>query len=74
MLIDVLINPIRHRYRLIGTRIVEKWGYDMIGKFVHELPDPERLAIVLENYRIVVETKRPLFIRMLSSERHRPKS
>jgi hypothetical protein len=62
-LIDVERETLRFRYRLVGTWVVEKWGYDMTGKFVDELPDPERLALVLEKYQTVVETRQPLCIR-----------
>jgi hypothetical protein len=63
VLIDVQREPLRFRYRLVGTWVVEKWGYDMTGKFVDELPDPQRLALVLEKYHQVVETGQPLCIR-----------
>jgi hypothetical protein len=63
VLIDVQREPLRFRFRLVGTSVVEKWGYDMTGRFVDELPDPVRLALVLEKYREVVETGQPLCIR-----------
>jgi len=62
ILIDVLRDPLRFRYRLVGTTATTRWGYDMTGKFVDDLPTPERRAIILDQYRRVVESARPLAI------------
>jgi hypothetical protein len=59
-LIDVLYDPLRFRYRLHGSVIVERVGIDMTGKLVDEVAEPERRAFILENYRTVVATRQPL--------------
>lgn len=40
LLIDVLHDPLRFRYRLIGTRLTERIKRDMTGKFFDEIPEP----------------------------------
>lgn len=59
-LIDVLYDPLRFRYRLHGSVIVERVGIDLTGKLVDDVPEPERRAFILDNYRTVVETRQPL--------------
>lgn len=45
MLFDVVGQPPRFRYRLYGSRLAERSGYDMTGKWIDELPDPDNAAI-----------------------------
>jgi len=59
-LIDVLRDPPRFRVRLQGTLAASRLGYDMTGKFVDEVPDPEYRQVLLETYRGVVEQGRPM--------------
>ena len=59
-LIDVLYDPLRFRFRLHGSVIAGRVGTDMTGKLADEVPEPERRAFILENYRTVVETRQPL--------------
>lgn len=59
-LIDVLHDPLRFRYRLHGSVIVDRVGIDMTGKLVDEVPEPERRAFILDNYRTVITTRQPL--------------
>ena len=40
-IIDVARDPRRFSYRLVGTRIVQRDGYDMTGKSLDCLPDAE---------------------------------
>lgn len=40
LLIDVLREPLRFRYRLIGTRLTERMRRDMTGKFFDDIPEP----------------------------------
>jgi hypothetical protein len=73
-LIDVLHDPLRFRIRLQGTLAASRLGYDMTGRFVDEIPDPEYRQVVLQTYRDVVEQGRPLRdVRetMLDSRSHR---
>jgi hypothetical protein len=58
MLIDVLYQPLRFRYRLVGANLVGHIGYDMTGKFVEDHPEPARRAFAEESYRMTVATGR----------------
>lgn len=40
ILIDVLHDPLRFRYRLIGSWLTERIKRDMTGKFFDEVPEP----------------------------------
>lgn len=31
-LADVLYDPLRFRFRLIGTKIAQRWGFDLTGR------------------------------------------
>jgi hypothetical protein len=60
LLIDVLYDPLRFRYRLIGTNIVQRVGLDLTGQFVDTHPEPQFREAALQRYRKVVETRAPL--------------
>ncbi len=60
VLLDVLYAPLRFRFRLHGTALVLRSGYDMTGKMADELPNPTNRANLLERCRRVVETRRPV--------------
>ncbi|HXY98459.1 MAG TPA: PAS domain-containing protein [Stellaceae bacterium] len=60
-LIDVLGD--QFRYRLIGTALVEAFGRDYTGAFVHELFTGPRAGFVCALYRSVCEARRPVFNR-----------
>ncbi|HEX2116857.1 MAG TPA: PAS domain-containing protein [Alphaproteobacteria bacterium] len=59
-LIDVLHEPLRFRFRLQGTMAVSRLGYDLTGKLVDEIPDPEYRQITLATYRTIVEQGQPM--------------
>ncbi len=63
LLVDVLRAPLRFRYRLIGTNIVQPPAMDMNGRYVDEHPDPEFRKQALSVYTQVATTGRPLSIR-----------
>jgi len=48
MLLDVLHAPLRFRFRVYGTRLAARVGYDMTGKMVHDLPNAAHRAALLE--------------------------
>src|SRR5882672_8640859 len=50
VLLDVLFQPLRFRYRLVGSLIVARVSYDMTGKFLHEHPHPSYRDYMLECY------------------------
>ena len=62
MLVDVLYGPLRFRFRLHGTELALRAGYDMTGKMIGQLPDPENRGVLLERCQTLVETRRPIFV------------
>lgn len=53
LLVDVVDTdgaPRRFRYRLVGTRLTERYGFDPTGEFVDQHPDPTFRRIALEAY------------------------
>lgn len=54
MLFDVVGNPPRFRYRLYGSSLAERAGYDMTGKWVDDLPDPGNAELVNRQLRQLV--------------------
>jgi hypothetical protein len=58
-LVEVMRDPLRYRFRLDGTRQVERFGVDMTGKTLDELPDSTMRAITERSYREVVTAGRP---------------
>src|SRR5262245_30553321 len=59
LLIEVSHVPLRFRYRLIGSELVERAGFDLTGRMVDDYPDPEYRAFVLQQYAAVVENRSP---------------
>jgi hypothetical protein len=59
LLLDVLYEPLRFRYRLIGSNLSAKTGYDLTGKFVDDHPDAEYRAYVAARYAETVLSRRP---------------
>jgi hypothetical protein len=59
-LVDVLREPVRFRYRLVGSAHVERLGMDMTGKFVDDFPSAAVRQILMRSYAEAVETAQPL--------------
>jgi hypothetical protein len=59
VLLDVLHEPLRFRYRLVGTTLAAGTGYDLTGSFVDEHPDVEYRAYVTARYVETVTSRRP---------------
>jgi hypothetical protein len=54
-------DPFRIRYRLVGTRAVAITGYDITGRYLDELLNPDETdAPWLRFYRRVYDTRMPL--------------
>ena len=51
VLADVEQQPLRFRYRLIGTQVTAMAGRDMSGRYLDEIYPPEILRIVTAGYR-----------------------
>jgi hypothetical protein len=61
MLIDVLAEPLRLRYRLIGTHVVTASGKDRTGRFFDEVSFFKLHPAAMEQFETVVTTGRPLY-------------
>ena len=53
-------DPMRVRYRLVGTQVVESNGVDFTNRYLDEC-DFAVEALLLECYRRLVETRAPIF-------------
>ena len=60
MIVDVEREPLRFRYRLVGTRVVEYNGFEFTGRYLGEIGWPEEQEL-FDSYAKVVETQRPFF-------------
>ena len=59
VLLDVVREPLRFRYRLMGAALAARRGYDLTGKFLDDNPDPELRAGLIRLNTLVVETRMP---------------
>lgn len=59
LLIDVLREPLRFRFRYHGKELAWRAGYEMTGKLVDELPHRQNRAVLLERCRSLTERPRP---------------
>jgi hypothetical protein len=60
MLIDVLREPRRYRYRLVGTHIVSASGEDRTGRTFENVGFFKIHPAIIEQYDSVVDTGKPL--------------
>ncbi len=62
-LVDVLENPRRYRYRLVSTSMTAGLGYELTGRFLDEIPEPEARRYTRQLYDAAVEKRIPLHFR-----------
>lgn len=61
ILVDLEQNPLRARYRLVGTHGTQAAGWDYTGKYVDELDMPNTLSEeVMEDFAFALE-QRPMY-------------
>jgi hypothetical protein len=60
-LIEVLHAPLRFRYRLVSTSLTEHLGYEMTGKFIDDIPEPELRIFTRDFYTKAVDLAAPLY-------------
>lgn len=63
ILVDIEQAPLRFRYRLFGTAIVQRQGFDMTGKYLDQHPWPELANLAHRTYVEVINSGRPAPIR-----------
>jgi hypothetical protein len=59
-LLDVLHDPLRFHYRVHGTEVADRFGFDMTGKSLDAWPDAGHRALIHENFVKVVDGRTPL--------------
>lgn len=60
MLLDVLREPLRFRFRVYGTKLAARAGYDMTGKMAHDVPNTAHRAALLERCGGLIEGRAAL--------------
>jgi len=60
MIADVEREPLRFRYRLVGTRVVEYDGVEFSGRYLGEIGWPEEQDL-FNSYAEVVNSRKPFF-------------
>lgn len=60
MIVDVERDPLRFRYRLVGTKVVEYNGVEFTGRYLGDIGWPEEPDLI-DSYTKVVQTRRPVF-------------
>ena len=61
-LVDVLRDPLRFRFRLHASNVVDRGGIDMTGRLVDEMPDERRRNNTLRHYTKVVTERQPSIV------------
>jgi hypothetical protein len=62
-LLDVVGDaPHRFRFRVDGSNLAALSGFELTGKFVEDMPDPDYRDFVLALYERVVAEKVPIFL------------
>lgn len=60
-MIDVFRDPLRFRFRLVGTVMVDFMGHDATGKWVDDLTSGPEGDLAIERLRRLVEEKTPIY-------------
>lgn len=60
MMVDIVGDPARFRYRLVGTRVVQYTGFDFTGRCLDEMVFQGR-DFMEQCYRLMLAEKRPIF-------------
>jgi hypothetical protein len=62
-LVDVLHDPLRFRFRLHGSGMTQRAGYNLTGRFVDDIPDTEFREAARNGFTTVVTSRRPRYSR-----------
>lgn len=60
-LLEVQREPLRFRYRLVGTDIVQRLGVELTGKWLEDHPDPGIRHFLLQGAAMVYRDARPIY-------------
>lgn len=72
VLVDVLYEPLRFRFRLVGTGVTLASGFDLTGRLLDEYPDPALRELLRETYTTIIRTGRPARIENIVENIYRP--
>ena len=59
VLLDVTYEPLKFRYRLMGSALAARRGHDLTGKLLDDNPDPELRQGLVRLNTSVIETRLP---------------
>jgi hypothetical protein len=62
-LVEIEAAPLRVRYRVVGSKLIDLYGGPMTGRYVDELYSPEISDEVHDAYRQLAESAEPLYTR-----------
>lgn len=62
-LLEVQHQPLRFRYRLVGTDIVQRLGMELTGKWLDDHPDKNLRPLLIEGAAIVYREGKPGYCR-----------
>ena len=60
-LLDVETDPLRFRYRVVGTDIVQRLGFELTGKLLDDHPNKTFRPLLIQGCRVVYHTGRPVY-------------
>lgn len=64
-LLDVVYAPLRFRYRIHATRLAQRIGVELTGRWADEIPNPVHAAGARRHFTAVIEQRTPLVYRRL---------
>jgi len=62
-LLDVVYAPLRFRYRIHATRLAQRVGVELTGKWTDEIPNPVHAAGARSHFTEVIERRTPIVYR-----------
>lgn len=62
LLVNIEFEPLRFRYRLFGTDVAQRQGFDMTGKYLEQHPWPELAAMARQAYVEIMDSHQPALI------------
>lgn len=62
-LLEVQREPLRFRYRLVGTDIVHRLGMELTGRWLDEHPDPHMRPFLVQGATMVYREGKPGYCR-----------
>lgn len=60
-LLDVEKEPLRFRYRVVGTDIVQRLGHELTGKLLDDHPNQTFRPLLIQGCRVVYHTGKPVY-------------